>query len=100
MDRQDRTIKCIRKAGGEVKLFSMRLSDETGKVNATCWHDDAEKFFPMFEEGKVGREANRSTFVGAIRSRGSKRFVCSLITSAVDLSILLIRSTVMERLTH
>jgi len=55
-------VRCTRKGTmrewnndrGSGKLFSVDLLDSQGtEIQATCFNDVADKFFPMFEEGKV-----------------------------------------------
>lgn len=55
-------VRCTRKGQmrewnndrGAGKLFSVDLLDSRGtEIQATCFNDVADKFFPMFEEGKV-----------------------------------------------
>lgn len=55
-------VRCTRKgkmrewnnARGSGKLFSVDLLDSRGtEIQATCFNDVADKFYPMFEEGKV-----------------------------------------------
>lgn len=55
-------VRCTRKgpirtwsnSRGDGKLFSVDLLDSSGgEIQATCFNDAAEKFFPMLEEGKV-----------------------------------------------
>ncbi|XP_055389395.1 replication protein A 70 kDa DNA-binding subunit-like [Condylostylus longicornis] len=46
-------IRSWSNAGGEGKLFSMDLIDESGEIRATAFRNECEKFFDMIEVDKV-----------------------------------------------
>ena len=46
-------IKTWHNKNGEGKLFSVNLLDESGEIRATCWKEQCDQFYEVFQEGSV-----------------------------------------------
>ncbi len=46
-------VKTWHNKNGEGKLFSVNLLDESGEIRATCWKEQCDAFYDVFQEGNV-----------------------------------------------
>jgi len=56
--QKDKTMRTWKNAKGEGCLFGFVIADETCDMKVTSFKEEAEKFFPMIEKGKVYQISN------------------------------------------